>query len=371
MKELVAVAAFGCGSSILLLTACSEPSDTGPPPIEHIDAGSHRSHADKTIALDPLNAKEVALFLATYNRWEASVEARLTEHIASDRGRGTLKSKPFPALMGRVLQEARRTQKAACRQTGMRLSRYRLVLHRVVAVKEYDRLREVQVFLEKEISKLESATAAERKAAAEKSYRDLEEHLAPYEMDVATARKASEKNKQRYLEKVRSQNKNIDEYNRNLPPNPTIAKTTQRIASLEEKLNDWRFAGSHDRIRADIVELYARLTRLKKAEQRRKKRPIKPSAHILRGFERAATTAMQTNSHLRKRLQGARDAKASGQWLKSAKANDAKKVAQHRKAISQLESQLKQPRLKQAAKDSTVVQKVIGREKLQSISPTA
>jgi hypothetical protein len=356
-EKMLAVVVFGCGLSILPFTACSEAP--GPSDIY--------TEVDLITSTD-MAAKEVALFLTTYNRWEELLSVELTKRSASDRGQ-VAKKKPFEAVMALVLLEAHVTEKRACQESGMHQGRYQLFLRRVLAVKEYEKFREMQVILKEKISKRENVDDAERKAAAEKEYRDLEGWFAPFEAGIVMARQESENNKRLYLEEIESQNKKIDEYNRDLPPSLALVKMTEHKASLEEKLNDLRFAEFHDKIKADIVEVEKVLARMEKKGQRRKKVRKNPSSSILRGFEDAVTTAVQIrDSHMRNFMKEAREAKASGQWVESAMANYAKKIEEQRQAISEIESQLKQPRLEQAARDSAVVLKVIGREKLKSIS---
>lgn len=346
-EKMLALAVLGCGLFALPFTVLSEAPGASD-----------------------LTTKEVALFLQTYDRYSELLTANIIERSANDREQGAKKTE-FLAVMALVPQEIDKAEKTACKESGMHHGRYRLLLQRVLAVQEYEGFLEIQVHVEEEISKREKMDDAEHKAAAEKSYRDLEEWFAPFEENVVTARQESEKKKRQYLEEIESQNNKIDEYNRALPPNPLLVKMTERKAADEKRLNDPRFAEVHDQIKLDIVELEAVLARLEKKEQRRKKRLKKPSASILRKFERAVTTAVQQrDSYEEIVMKPARENKASGQWLELSKANDAKKTKEHRQAISKVESMLKQPRLKQAAKDSTVVLKVIDREKLKSISPS-
>jgi hypothetical protein len=316
-----------------------------------------------------LTPQELGLFLRSYDRYAELLTRNVAKNSASDvQGQ---KKDEFPALMARVTQALDQAEKAACKESGMSRSQYRSVLQRVLAVQEYEMLLSAKLQLEEEIATRENRDDAARKAAAERAYQDLEDWFAPYERSIGKARHESEEKKRRYLEVVEAANQKIDADNRALAPDPLLLKMRDRKAAHEQKLTDPRFAEVHDQIRDSISELDLVLLRLEKKQQRRKKSRKEPSPIVLRGFESEVTRATQArDSYADLVMKAPRHQKASGQWLATVKAHDAKKTREQRQSISEAEANLATPRMTKAAKDSPVVLQVLGRKKLRLISPS-
>jgi hypothetical protein len=314
-----------------------------------------------------LSGAEIELCLKVYDRFAG----RMDTLLGSEKPQQSDGDMDFWAALNKVGEIIDRAEREACQEHGMEHSRYRAVFRRLLAVQAYVMYSDVLRELNSEIQRLDDMSEEDLQAEAERSYGELEEWFEGLQEGLHDARKKSEEEKQLYLERIERENEESEEYNRNLSPGPAMKKLRNEIADEQAKLQDPRYATMREGIERNIDKMSEVLTRLEIKDSRRKKKEKKPDPSVIASFDAPVGNAeKQIASYDSIVMQPARDLRSSDEWLETVRDANEKKLREKRDTVRRLEKFLSRPRLRQAAADLQIVDQVVDREKIMSLSPS-
>lgn len=318
------------------------------------------------VAAEKLSGPDITLSLNTYDRF--------TELMISKTGDNKDKSKEnFSTLFARVSIELEKAEIQACRENGIKRDRYQSIINRIFMVKTYINYREMREKLAEEIKRRDTLTEEDLDREAERSYREMEEwyNRVGGNLTFEDVKKKRDEKMKQYLDSIAEQNHNIEEYNRNLPPNQKFVKLQKEISLRRTKLADPRFRPFYNNIKREVAQLEKIAKRVAVKDNRRKKSKKKPDSLVLTKINEPVETyhASRENDFYTTLMQGVRDQKASGQWRRTVRDNNQKKILELRFSIKELDKLLTDSSLQQAVPDMDIVNSRIDRARLMALSP--
>lgn len=319
-------------------------------------------------AAEKLSGSEIILVLNTYDRF-----TELMMRQAGDSQNKAKGKEDFSTLYAKVMAGLDQAEVQACLENGIARDRYQSNFHRIFMVKTYLEYKDVRDKLTDEIKKKTSMTAADLDREAERSYREMEGwyHRVGGDTSFEDVKKKRDENLKQYLDSIAEKNRKIDEYNRNLPPDPKIAKIEKEIRKKQAQLADPRLAPFYDDIKRDIAQLKKLADRMVLKNKHRRKSTKKPDPLMLKKINEPVKSyyARRKNDYYTTLMQGVRDKKASGQWRQTVEDSNQKKVLGLRATLRRLDALLADSRLQQAATDADIVNQIVDRLRLMALSP--
>lgn len=315
-----------------------------------------------------LSGSDILLTLDTYDHFTELLNSRTDNKLTKPEDKVA-----FNMFLIRFTAESNETEAQACHEKSIDRNRYKLIFDRVFMVKTYLTHKEIRDELVDEIKRREAMTEAELDREAEKSYREMEQWYDRVGGNVTLedVKKKCAKELKQYIDSIAEQNRKIEEYNRNLSSNQTIAGMQEKISFMRAKLTDPRYSQFHDKIERDIAQLEKLMARQAKKDKRREKSKKKPDPLILKKINKPVETYQinRENSFYATLIQDVRNKKTSGQWRQAVRDSNRKKVLELRASVNKLDKILADSHLKQAALDADIVKRVVDRARLMALSP--
>ena len=329
-------------------------------------SGSLFNFGSLTFAAEKLTAKDITLAINTYDRFVKLLNTRANNKHNKE-------NKNFLKLFDMVTVELNDAEVQACRENSITRDHYQSVIDRIIMVKTYINCKDIRDKLADDIKRKDTMSDEDFAKEAESSYRKMEEWYNRVSNNLTfdeTKKKRDEKLKQ-YLDSIAEQNRKIEEYNHNLPPNQKLIKLQNEISTRRIKLNNPKFAHFHDNIKRDIAQLETIANRIALKDNRRKKNKKKPDPLMLKKINKLVETyyARRKNNFYSTLIQHVQDQKTSGQWKQTVKNNNQKKIQELRFSVNKLNELLTNSRFQQAAQDADIVSHTIDSEKLMTLSP--